>query len=71
MLRYLTSGESHGQCMLAILDGMPSDLKIDESVINGELSRRMAGYGRGGDLAENRELFGAGHATRPLSRCCS
>ena len=50
MLRYLTSGESHGKCMLAILDGMPSGLKVDESVINKELSRRMAGYGRGGRM---------------------
>lgn len=47
MLRYLTSGESHGKCMLAILDGMPSGLKIDESLINEELYRRMSGYGRG------------------------
>ncbi len=47
MLRYLTSGESHGKCMLAILDGMPSGLKINESSINEELCRRMSGYGRG------------------------
>ena len=47
MLRYLTSGESHGKCMLAILDGMPAGLKVDESPVNNELRRRMAGYGRG------------------------
>jgi len=47
MLRYLTSGESHGKCMLAILDGMPAGLLIDKSSIDMELSRRMAGYGRG------------------------
>lgn len=47
MLRYLTSGESHGKALLTILDGMPSGLRIDESKINAELCRRMLGYGRG------------------------
>ncbi|MFH0764429.1 MAG: chorismate synthase [Candidatus Omnitrophota bacterium] len=47
MLRYLTSGESHGKCLLTILDGMPAGLKIREALINDELRRRMAGYGRG------------------------
>ncbi len=47
MLRYLTGGESHGKCMLTILDGMPAGLLIDKSLINCELSRRMLGYGRG------------------------
>lgn len=50
MLRYLTSGESHGKCMLAILDGMPAGLKVDEALINRELARRMGGYGRGGRM---------------------
>ena len=50
MLRYLTSGESHGKCMLAILEGMPSGLKVDEALISRELCRRMAGYGRGGRM---------------------
>lgn len=47
MLRYLTSGESHGKCLLAILEGMPAGLKIDINKINQELKRRQAGYGRG------------------------
>lgn len=47
MLRYLTSGESHGKCMLTILDGMPAGLVIDKKMIDDELSRRMSGYGRG------------------------
>ena len=50
MLRYLTSGESHGKCLIAILDGMPAGLKVDESSIDEELARRMAGYGRGGRM---------------------
>ena len=47
MLRYLTSGESHGKCMLAILDGMPAGLRVDAKSIDKELARRMFGYGRG------------------------
>src|SRR3989338_5869578 len=47
MLRYLTSGESHGKCMLTILEGMPSGVAIDERMVNRELARRMLGYGRG------------------------
>ncbi|MFA5144215.1 MAG: chorismate synthase [Candidatus Omnitrophota bacterium] len=55
MLRYLTSGESHGKCMLAILDGMPAGLKVESSLINEELCRRMAGYGRGGRMKIERD----------------
>jgi len=55
MLRYLTSGESHGQCMLAILEGMPAGLEIDKSAIDEELCRRMAGYGRGARMKIERD----------------
>jgi len=51
MLRYLTSGESHGKCMLTILDGLPAGLLVDTSLIDAELSRRMFGYGRGKRMA--------------------
>lgn len=47
MLRYLTAGESHGQALMAILEGMPAGLKLHEQEINYELSRRQQGYGRG------------------------
>ncbi len=47
MLRFLTAGESHGKALLAILEGMPSGLKIDKQKIDGELRRRQSGYGRG------------------------
>jgi len=46
-LRFLTAGESHGKCILAILEGMPAGLKIETSKINSELKRRQQGYGRG------------------------
>lgn len=47
MLRFLTAGESHGKALIAILEGMPSGLRISREKINKELSRRQSGYGRG------------------------
>ncbi len=47
MLRFLTSGESHGRGLTSILEGFPAHVPVDTSVINGDLKRRMAGYGRG------------------------
>ncbi len=46
-MQYLTAGESHGKCLLAILQGIPSGLFIDENFVNSELERRQKGYGRG------------------------
>ncbi len=51
MLRFLTSGESHGKCLVAILEGMVAGLTIDPEDINHELARRQEGYGRGGRMA--------------------
>lgn len=47
MLNYITTGESHGRYMAAILEGFPSGLVMDMDFINGELRRRQSGYGRG------------------------
>ena len=47
MLRYLTAGESHGDSLVAILEGVPAGLKLDANKINHELKRRQAGFGRG------------------------
>ena len=47
MLRFLTAGESHGEALVGILEGMPSGLKIDAAKINKDLKRRQEGYGRG------------------------
>lgn len=47
MLRYLTAGESHGKSLIAILEGIPSNLHININNINSELSKRQEGYGRG------------------------
>ncbi len=45
--RFLTSGESHGKCLTAIIEGIPAGLDIDIDFINNELKRRQQGYGRG------------------------
>jgi chorismate synthase len=50
MLRYLTSGESHGPELTAIIDGLPSRLPLDVEQINAQLLRRQMGYGRGGRM---------------------
>ena len=49
-LKFLTAGESHGQGLLGILDGMPAGLEISEDYIGVHLARRQRGYGRGGRM---------------------
>ena len=46
-MRYLTSGESHGICLMAILEGMPAGLELRPAAIDADLKRRQLGYGRG------------------------
>ncbi len=46
-LRFLTSGESHGPELLAILEGIPAGLSISENIINHQLGRRQRGSGAG------------------------
>lgn len=47
MLRFLDAGESHGKCLLGIIEGFPAGLSINEENINLNLKRRQGGYGRG------------------------
>ena len=47
MLRFLDAGESHGKCLLGIIEGLPANLSISEENINLNLKRRQGGYGRG------------------------
>jgi chorismate synthase len=51
MLRFLTAGESHGQALVAILDGLPAGLVLTRDAINAELRRRQGGHGRGRRMA--------------------
>ena len=50
-LRYLTSGESHGPALTAILEGMVAGLPLTEAMIAVDLARRQAGVGAGGRMA--------------------
>jgi chorismate synthase len=50
MLRFETAGESHGECLVATLSGLPAGIPISVNAINRELWRRQQGYGRGGRM---------------------
>jgi chorismate synthase len=45
-LRLLTAGESHGQALVAVLEGIPAGLELTEEFIAADLRRRQGGYGR-------------------------
>ena len=51
MLRFLTAGESHGQALVTIVEGIPAGLVIDFDAITAQLRRRQTGYGRGRRMA--------------------
>ena len=46
--RFLTAGESHGQALTAIVEGVPAGLALTAEQIASDLRRRQCGYGRGG-----------------------
>jgi chorismate synthase len=50
MLTFRTAGESHGQALIALVEGLPSNLPVDFEFIDNELRRRQGGYGRGGRM---------------------
>jgi chorismate synthase len=47
MLRFLTAGESHGQALVVVIEGLPAGLEITVEEVQAEMSRRRLGYGRG------------------------
>ncbi len=47
MLRFLTAGESHGELLMGVIEGVPAGLLIRVTDIDRDLARRQAGYGRG------------------------
>ena len=51
MLRFLTAGESHGQALVVIIEGLPAGLTLGADDLAGELARRQLGYGRGRRMA--------------------
>ncbi len=56
MFRFLTAGESHGRGLVAIIEGVPAGLTLDEDHIARDLARRQGGYGRGArmDIEQDR-----------------
>ena len=48
--RFFTAGESHGQGLTAIIEGVPAGLNLSESDIATDLARRQHGHGRGGRM---------------------
>jgi chorismate synthase len=50
MLRFETAGESHGECLVATLTGLPAGIPISLDHVNRELWRRQQGFGRGGRM---------------------
>ncbi|WNV77471.1 chorismate synthase [Geodermatophilus sp. DSM 44513] len=51
MLRWLTAGESHGQQLTAILEGLPAGVRVQTSDLDVDLSRRRLGHGRGARMS--------------------
>jgi chorismate synthase len=50
MFRFETAGESHGECLVATITGMPAGVPISLASIDRELWRRQQGFGRGGRM---------------------
>lgn len=61
-IRFLTAGESHGQGLSVIIEGMPAGLSISEDYIVQDLARRQKGHGRGGrmQIEKDRALIKSG-----------
>lgn len=55
MFRFLTAGESHGRGLVAVIEGVPAGLALDEEYIARDLARRQAGYGRGARMDIERD----------------
>ena len=55
MLRFFTTGESHGEALIAVLSGLPAGLAVDQAFVDRELWRRQQGYGRGGRMKIERD----------------
>ena len=51
MLRWLTAGESHGEALVGILEGLPAGVQVTTDDIRQVLARRRLGYGRGARMA--------------------
>jgi chorismate synthase len=69
VLRWLTAGESHGPALVAVLEGLPADVRITTADLAGALARRRGGYGRGARMGfeqDEVELLGGVRHGRTL-----
>jgi chorismate synthase len=55
MFRWLTAGESHGQALVAICEGVPAGVQVTTEDLAAALARRRAGYGRGARMTFERD----------------
>ncbi|GAB2649432.1 chorismate synthase [Kribbella swartbergensis] len=55
MLRWLTAGESHGQALVAVLEGLPAGVQVTTDNVADALARRRLGYGRGARMKFERD----------------
>jgi len=68
MLRWLTAGESHGQQLTAILEGLPAGVEVRRDDIDAALARRRLGHGRGARMSfEQDEVTVTGGVRHGLS----
>ena len=69
MLRWTTAGESHGQALVAMIEGVPADFPITREDVSRQLARRRLGYGRGARMkfeADEVTLLGGVRHARTL-----
>ena len=57
MFRWLTAGESHGEALVMLIEGMPAGFEIEAEGINEQLRRRQGGHGRGGRMQIERDTI--------------
>ncbi|MFM2025192.1 MAG: hypothetical protein RLZZ56_1205 [Actinomycetota bacterium] len=56
MLRWLTAGESHGQELVAVLEGLPAGVPVSTDDVQSALARRRLGYGRGARMKLEKDV---------------
>ncbi|WP_297556775.1 chorismate synthase [uncultured Actinomyces sp.] len=47
MIRWMSAGESHGEALVGIIDGVPKGVELSTQMLADELARRRQGHGRG------------------------
>ena len=65
-MRWITAGESHGQALSAIVEGLPAHIEISTKDIDFHLSRRRLGVGRGAGLPHGRGAGPRGGVASPI-----